>query len=283
MRNNNKDYILLAGYRRFNAAKKLGWKKVQANVYNEEKVIDLAIDDIEMGDNSRKDESSSELTELMASMKQNGLIQPVVVAKKSELTEEDFIALNLTENIQRKDLTPLEISIRLKRLTSLGLNNGEIAVRMGMSKERVRGLLDLGKSFDEKHLKDVEFSNNGIQARTKGKLSYTIANQIARARVAKVKKEELIQIAKKQEMTLQDTEIVTRLINLGMTVKQATKNARNFKMCNIRIPYNVDVMKRLCVEHKLSNGNDIVYSMLVGKIPVDKKLFDFGDGSRFKR
>lgn len=271
----SKEYILLAGYRRYNAVKKLGWKKVSATVYNEDKVIIIDLDDIDLGDNSRKDEKSNEIIELMESIKQNGLIQPIVVARSKDLTEEDFIALNLTENIQRKNLTPIEVSIRLKRLLKLGLSPGEVAVRLGLAKSSVLKLLRLSKVFNEDDLKDVEFSGRGTAASQKGKVSYSTANKVAGARITHKQQRELLEVVKQKGMSMQNTDIVVRLINYGMTAKQAVKEADKFALFSSSIAYNKEVMENMLKKYELKYTSAVVIGMLTGRIPLETKLFYF--------
>lgn len=270
-----KEFILLAGYRRYNAVKKLGWKKVNANIYNEDKVISIDINDIELGDNSRKDEKSQEIVELMESIKQNGLIQPIVVARRTDLTEEDFIALNLTENVQRKDLTPLEVSIRLRRLQKLGLNEGEIAVRMGIPKVRVKNLLMIGRSFHEKQLENVSFSDDGIRPSDKGKISYTLANKIGRSRMTNQNKQSLINIASKYGFTIDKTDTVVRLVNSGMPVTKAIRESKNFTSYHPNIVTNKKLMDEICKKNKMTPFG-VIYGILSGKLPSVKNLFYFG-------
>ena len=49
MTKETKEYILLAGYRRYNAVKKLGWKKVVAKVYGSDDIINISLDEIDLG------------------------------------------------------------------------------------------------------------------------------------------------------------------------------------------------------------------------------------------
>lgn len=268
-----KEFILLAGYRRYNAVKKLGWKKVNANVYGEDKVVEININDIDFGDNVRKDEKSHEIIELMESIKQNGLIQPIVVAATKSLTEEDFIALNLTENLHRKDLTPMEISIRLQRLLKLGLNAGEIAVRMGLPKGKVSNLLYLGKNFNENELKGVAFVGGQANPINKGKLSYTAANSIANARIPKIDKNNLITIAKKEGLTNWDLEVVIKLIHEGMSVRQALIESKKYRIFTPKLVIKNKDSEELMKKYNETSLTNLVYSMLKGKIPIEPTLF----------
>lgn len=266
-----KEFILLAGYRRYNAVKKLGWNRVNANVFGEDKAIEISIDDIEFGDNSRKDEQSVELNELMSSIKQNGLIQPIVVARAKNLSEEDFIALNLTENIQRKDLSPIEISFRLKRLMKLGLSPGEIAVRMGLTQARVKGLMELSKNLSEQQLRKVEFTKEGIIPSKRGKISYSLARKIATAGIPNEQRRVLLNYAAKSGDTIESTELITSLVKGGMTVHQAVKESKNYYAFHPTLLVKKKILEGLCKKHNKSS-TEIIKNILSGDIPIEKDL-----------
>jgi ParB family chromosome partitioning protein len=127
-----------------------------------------------------------DLTELSASIKQQGILQPLVVAphpslaykyviiaghrrhaaaKKArqlavpcvvrrDLTSDvDVIVAMLTENGHRADLTPIEEAVAYEQLTLAGLKPGEIAKRVSRSRDTVdrrRHLLELPESTRER-------------------------------------------------------------------------------------------------------------------------------------
>src|SRR6476469_4485911 len=106
------------------------------------------------------------LDELAASIRANGVVQPIVVRRKGdryeivagerrwrasqraelrripavvrEVSDEKMLELALVENIQRQELNPIEEAIAYKRLVdSLGLVQEEIAERVGKSRNVV--------------------------------------------------------------------------------------------------------------------------------------------------
>lgn len=127
----------------------------------------------------RKDMSADALEELSASIRSQGIIQPIVVraiaddkyeiiagerrwraAKLAELTEipcliknvadEAAVAIALIENIQREDLNAMEEAIALDRLMKeFELTHQEVADAVGKSRTTVSNLLRLNKLNDD--------------------------------------------------------------------------------------------------------------------------------------
>jgi ParB family chromosome partitioning protein len=136
----------------------------------------LPIDAIQPGPSQPRAQMRPEpLEELAASIKANGVIQPIVVraiggtgnryeivagerrwqaaklaglteipAVVRELSDQDAVAVALIENIQREDLTPAEEARSLQRLLSeFSLTHQEVATAVGRSRTAVTNLLRL--------------------------------------------------------------------------------------------------------------------------------------------
>jgi ParB family chromosome partitioning protein len=115
---------------------------------------------------------NDELEEMSLSIKQQGIIQPLLVrkddhgyelvtgerrlraAKKAglkqvpvlikNLTDTDLLEMSIVENVQREDLTPIEEAEAYHRLiTEFGLTQDQAAVRVGKSRSAVANLLRL--------------------------------------------------------------------------------------------------------------------------------------------
>jgi len=127
----------------------------------------------------RKDMSPEALDELAASIKTQGVIQPIVVRKvaeeqfeiiagerrwrASQLAEQDLVpciikdvpdeaavAIALIENIQREDLNAMEEAIALQRLQDeFELTHQEVADAVGKSRTSVTNYLRLNKLEDD--------------------------------------------------------------------------------------------------------------------------------------
>lgn len=130
----------------------------------------LDLDDIILLDNVRFE--YEEIEETARSIERDGLIQPVTINSKNELTagyrrykahkllvsegkpfnqiecivrSGDFNILNLTENIHRSDLKPIELEKGLKKLIDKGMSQTEIAQRLNKRLTWVSDCLAGGK------------------------------------------------------------------------------------------------------------------------------------------
>ncbi len=144
----------------------------------------------------RKEFDSEALKELANSIKQKGVLQPVLVesagegmyiiiagerrvraAKMAGLTkipiivkqfsEEEKLEIALIENVQREDLSPLEEAYAYKRLIDISkLSQEEIAVKVGKNRSTVANSLRLLKLPDEfkRALEDGRISSGHARA-----------------------------------------------------------------------------------------------------------------------
>lgn len=117
--------------------------------------------------------SQASLTELADSIREHGIIQPLIVTRApdgsyqliagerrwrasrlagleevpvivKEAAPQDMLALALVENIQRADLNPLEEALAFQHLVEdFGLSQGEVAQRVGKSRSAVANLMRL--------------------------------------------------------------------------------------------------------------------------------------------
>ena len=140
----------------------------------------------------RKDFDDEALNELAASIKENGLIQPILVRPSTgggatyeivagerrwrasklaglttvpvvikELSDRETLALALIENLQREDLNPLEEAWGIQRLKDeFGLSQDEVAKQLGKSRSAVANILRL-----------INLSENAQQDLRQGRIS----------------------------------------------------------------------------------------------------------------
>ena len=126
----------------------------------------------------RKNFDEDSLQELAESLKQFGMLQPILVQNRGdyyeiiagerrwraakiaglkevpvivrELTDQEIVEISLIENIQREDLNPIEEAQAYKRLlTELHLKQDEVAERVSKSRTAVTNSMRLLKLCDE--------------------------------------------------------------------------------------------------------------------------------------
>ena len=136
-------------------------------------VVELKINDVSPNvDQPRRDFNDEALNELAQSIKENGVIQPIIVQKKNsgyrivagerrwrasrlaglkvipalirDLTDEEVMMQALIENLQREDLNPIEEALAMQNLIKTHkMKQEELAKKLGKSRTAVTNTLRL--------------------------------------------------------------------------------------------------------------------------------------------
>ena len=142
-------------------------------------IVFVALSKIETsGFNPRMKVSESELKELADSIRQVGILQPIIVRKKDkkyeivcgerrfracqmaklktipaivrELTDDEALEVCITENLQRSDVSPIEEAKAYQRLIDTGCYDvTNLALRFGKSEAYIRNRMKLNDLIDE--------------------------------------------------------------------------------------------------------------------------------------
>ena len=163
-------------------------------------------------DQPRKEFDEDALLELADSIKQFGVLQPLIVQKKNEYyeiiagerrwraaklaglkevpvivkdyTKQEIVEISLIENIQRENLNPIEEAMAYKRLLEeFDLKQDEVAERVSKSRTAVTNsmrLLKLSKKVQQMIIDDMISTGHAraLLAIDDEELQYTIANRI---------------------------------------------------------------------------------------------------------
>lgn len=146
---------------------------LSTEVQDGEGVVDLPVGELEPNPyQPRRDFDPAKLEELAASVREHGVIQPIIVRRVGmrhqivagerrwraaqlagrtsvpcvirEFSDADTMQVALIENIQRQDLNPIEEARAFQILmTELGLTQEEVALRVGKSRPAVSNALRL--------------------------------------------------------------------------------------------------------------------------------------------
>lgn len=239
-------------------------------------VKDIEVDKIrENPDQPRKNVSQEKMDELINSVKEHGLLQPIIVrsignlyqvvagerrwkaAKQAgfkkvpvivkELSDSDVMQVALLENIQREDLNPMEKSYALGRLINEhGLTQEKLAERLGKSRSAIANTLRLLNLENEvQELVSKNFLSDGharVLLAVKGE------NQVKAAR-----------------------EVVDKDLSVRKT-EQLVKNFKNKKRENVKLnekknPYFEDIENTL--EKQLGTKVNISSGKKKGKIEIE--------------
>jgi len=136
-------------------------------------VIDISIRKVLPNpEQPRKDFGKDELAGLSASIRENGVIQPIIVEKSGDnyvlhdgerrlraaksaglkmipavvvenSNRENLLIRALVANLQRQDLNPVEEALGYKTMLENGLSRNDIALKLGISHARVASRLDI--------------------------------------------------------------------------------------------------------------------------------------------
>ena len=143
------------------------------SIHKMEKLEKIAVKDIRTNPfQPRKVFDQEKLEELAQSIKENGLIQPIIVRKSpiigfellagerrfraskiaglelvpaiiKELTDQEMMRQAIIENLQREDLNPIEEAISYQKLVDHGYKHDQIAQFMGKSRPYISNMLRL--------------------------------------------------------------------------------------------------------------------------------------------
>ena len=148
-------------------------------VYEGDELIEIEIERIRPNSQQPRTRfSEDELENLAASIRENGVVQPIIVRKAMDgyelvagerrwrasqraglekilavvrkIADEKLLEVALLENIQRQELNPIEESIAYRKLIdSIGLTQGELSVRIGKPRTHIATFLRFLKLSDD--------------------------------------------------------------------------------------------------------------------------------------
>lgn len=220
-------------------------------------------------DQPRKQFNEDALHDLAESIKQHGVLQPILVQKREnyyeiiagerrwraakiaglkevpviikDFTEQEIVEVALIENIQREDLNPIEEALAYKRLLEeYNLKQDEVAERVAKSRSAVTNsmrLLKLDVRVQQMVIDDMISSGHAraLIAITDGEKQYTIAQKIFDERLSVRETETLI---KNLEKPVKKKEIPTNdfvyrdfeeKLNKALDTKVVIRNKANNK------------------------------------------------------
>jgi ParB/RepB/Spo0J family partition protein len=174
----------------------------------------MSLNKIKLARNSRLKISNEDLSGLMQSIKEVGLLQPIGVSKdktgyaicygnrrfmacsklglkkipvilhKHKSDAEDDLK-NLTENIQRRNISLVEAGRYVTLLRTQGLKTHEIAVRLGVTRGYVQMTIDAYNNVPERYRGDIETNvtkNSSTRKSSPGKIAISTVQKILTAK-----------------------------------------------------------------------------------------------------
>jgi len=271
----------------------------------------IRISSCKLGNNSRLDIKENELSGLMSSIKNEGLLEPIGVSKKGrkftviygnrrflacsklgfktidaviheDMDQTDMDLKNLAENVQRRNLTLTEMGRYIMALEKQNLSQQEIAVRLGVSKEYVSIAKTAFQDIPLKHRKDVEVT---FSKKVKpGKLSLAAVNVVRKAKskhgLTPKQTDKLYDIAKQKGFSFGEVDSYVKEITKSKTKNGAEifKDINDSKrQVNFQCKMDADQFERIYKKH-VTNGpyrsmNQVFKARLNGEINFRVKIF----------
>lgn len=262
------------------------------------KVEDVKIDDIEIIENVRVYMKGVKMVELMSSIKQHGILQPIgvsetragkilvyghrrlVACKKlgwktipavigTELELKDHLITNVTENMQRQDNSPLELGRIFTRLIKeAGMTKPEIATRLGVTQNVVKNALEVYGQVPAAMREKIIFLPRGINKN--GNIAASTATLImgmARKNgFDKATITNLMETTRTNELSKEDIKILGCFLNDGYSVKDAIKGLREYRSFSVDIVLN---SKELDDRMKKTGGSvtEFLKKVVYGELP----------------
>ena len=249
-------------------------------------VKDIEIGKIKQLENIRLRIEDEDVHTLMASIKQDGLLEPVGVATTPGSKDEylivygnrrleacrklgwktipaiingsihlkDFVIKNTLENVERKEITESELGRIFTLLKNdYNMTNSEIASRFGVPSIRVKRVIDIFMHIPKEYRDKVKYGILGYSK--KGNIPATAADAILGLRRRyKLKREQmndLLEAARQDGFSSGNLEVVGSLMQQGYTVEEAIKLSKEYVIVNLKFPILKGEQKKLTKKYKM--------------------------------
>lgn len=274
---------------------------------NQKSIVDVALKDIVQKENSRVHYKEEDLTELMTSMRQSGLMQPIGLSlmenNKYELVfgnrryaaakrlgwksipsifievddDEDLLIRNTIENVQRADISPTEAGRICNILLKKGLTSSEIAARLGVEHKKVKNMIQAFQDIPMKFRDKIASLPNRGNAK-KGKIPLSVAlrlsDKIRGVSIGDEDKDKLFTYASQDEVTGDAVSRVTNMIRNGQSVEDAIKYSDQCRLCVVSITLKIKDIEKLQRKYAAS-----ITQILIAKLLKDPELNILGSRS----
>jgi ParB family transcriptional regulator, chromosome partitioning protein len=252
-------------------------------------IKDIDMKEIILKGNIRRDIDDDDIKNLMQTIKDNGLLQPigvkeekegytilwgnrrlnackklgwktisaVILSKKDDvMTEEQFIVLNLTENIQNKPLSLFELGTGVKLLRKT-MSISEISIRLGVPKSRIENALSELQRLPPEWQKRVKVMDGQPK---KGMIPMATAVTVSRLRALSAKdKGKLLSHISKNEESNKNVELIGSLLESGKNLNRALKEKSKYKSIGVQFYVNKTEFEKLMTAHYDEYHNNIEF------------------------
>ncbi|KEI07264.1 ParB/RepB/Spo0J family partition protein [Clostridium botulinum C] len=242
--------------KKFGLGKGLGALIPEEDIENNESVLKVKMNLIKPNsDQPRKNFDEEKILQLAESIKEHGIIQPLILQKSNELytiiagerrwraakkvglqelpavvvelSNKEILEVSLIENIQREDLNPIEEALAYKKLIDeFNLTQDALGKRIGKSRTAITNCMRL-LNLD---IRTQEYLIDGVISEGHGRVLLSIEDKELQYKIA----QEIID----KQLSVRQTEILIK------NLKKGGKTKEEKKLDNIK-PYYNDITNKL--------------------------------------
>lgn len=198
---------------------------------------------------------------------------PATVTEDMEIA--DLLVNNMSENIHREDITPVELGRVCTRLkTELGMSSSEISAKLSIPVNRINGAMQAYNGLPDKYRKRVSYMGKGGASRA-GDIPATVATKIIAAKrqfgLSDAGVEKLLNVSRIEEFGAAELYIISLLLANGSTVSQAIETIKDFNYVRTDIVVNNDEIEALLNKYKIDSRIILLQSIVYGELPPIKR------------
>jgi ParB family chromosome partitioning protein len=242
----------------------------------------------------RKDFDEDALLELADSIKQFGILQPLLVQKKNdyyeiiagerrwraaklagmkevpvlikEYTNQEVVEISLIENIQRENLNPIEEAMAFKRLLEeFQLKQDEVAERVSKSRTAVTNsmrLLKLNEKVQKMIVDDMISTGHAraLLAIDDQELQYQLANQIFDEKLSVRETEKLVKSMKNPQPQKEKTE---KIVPNAFVYENMEERMKHIMGTKVHVNHKTNGKGKIEIEYYSPEELERIYDLLV--------------------
>jgi ParB/RepB/Spo0J family partition protein len=247
---------------------------------------EIEIDKIKQLENIRLRISEEDVHTLMASIKQDGLLEPIGVSTTKGTKDEyiivygnrrleacrklgwktipaiidnsivlkDFVIKNTLENVEREQISESELGRIFYMLKNdYKMTNSELASRFGMSATRVKRTIDIFCHVPKEYRTKVKFN---ILGQKRGNISAKSADMVIGLRrrygLNNEKVKMLLEVSRQDGFSCHHLEVVAALLTRNYTVDEAIALAKEYTIASVKLPILKKELDSLKKKHKMT-------------------------------
>lgn len=257
------------------------------------KIEEIKIKDIVLKDNVRtKNYDTYKMTELMNSIKQDGLLQPIGLIKDNgdysilfgnrrlmaikklgrdrinavvfeNKKDADILIMNMVENMQRVDVSVIEQGRIIQRLQTMDLTLSEVSARLSIPLSRVKAINNIFLGIPKHFRNKLAFMETSASTR-KGNIPVSIANHVVSlAREYRLSNDNvnyILEEVKKRELSSSHIRYFAKMLSRKIGVEEALDKLGHVVIVRLDVIVDTEELESLCKKHDLGKRQ------LVGKI-----------------